>query len=52
VDGDALGGGGNEDHGLLAVLVLVCGVGLGHDDVDLAARVAGAGRPPFLSWVS
>jgi uncharacterized Zn-binding protein involved in type VI secretion len=52
VDGDALGGGGDEDHGLLAVLVLVCGVGLGHDDVYLAARVAGAGRPPFLSRVS
>lgn len=49
VDGDALGGGGDEDHRLLAVLVLVVGVGLGHDDVYLAARVAGAGRPPFLS---
>ena len=52
VDGDTLGGGGDEDHGLLAVLVLVCGVGLGHDNVYGAARIAGTRRPPFLSRVS
>lgn len=49
VDCDALGVGGDKDHGLLAVLVLVCGVGLGHDDVYGAARVASTRRPPFLS---
>jgi hypothetical protein len=52
VDLNAGGGCGNEDDGLLAVLCWVCGIGLGHDDVDLAAWVASSGRPPFLTRVS
>ena len=42
-DGDAGGGGGDEDDGLLFVFVGVGGRGFAHDDVDLAAAVAGAG---------
>ena len=45
---DAGSGGWNEDDGLLEVWVLILGVGLAHDDVDLAAWVAGAAGPPFL----
>ena len=44
----ALGAGGNEDLGMLAVL-LGGGIGADHDDVDLAARVAGAGGEPLLA---
>ena len=47
-DGDAGRVGGDEDDGLLFVFVGVCWVGFGHDDVDFAAHVAGAGGPPFL----
>jgi len=43
VDGYAGSGVGNEDDGLLLVLVGVVGVGLSEDDEDLAARVANAG---------
>ena len=47
VDGDAGGLGGDEDDGLLLVDRGVFGVALAHDDVDLAARVTGTGRPPL-----
>ena len=52
VDGHAGGVAGDEDDGLLLVFVRVVGVGLAEDDEDLAARVANAGGPPFLSIVS
>jgi hypothetical protein len=41
--GDTREAGGYEDHGLLAVGVLVVGVGLAHDKINLAAGVTGAG---------
>lgn len=47
VDGDTGGIGRNEHDRLLLVRVLVCGIGLSHGDVDLAARVGSAGRPPL-----
>jgi hypothetical protein len=43
---------GDEDDGLLLVLVAVVGIGLAEDDEDLAARVANAGGPPFLYGAS
>ena len=45
---DAFGIGGNEDHRLLGVLRGVR-VGLAHDDVEGAARVARPRRPPFAA---
>jgi len=48
VDGDARGVVRHENHGLLPILVRVVGIGLSEDDVDLAAGVANARRPPFL----
>ena len=51
VDGDARGGVGDEDDGLLLVFVGVVGGGLAEDDVDFAAGVADAGGPPFLRRV-
>jgi hypothetical protein len=39
---------GDENDGLLLVLVAVVGVGLAEDDEDLAARVTNTGGPPFL----
>lgn len=38
--------GGDEDDGLLSVLVAIVRVGLAHDDVKLASWVAGAADPP------
>lgn len=52
VDCDTVGVGGDQDHGLLAVRVLVSAVKLAHDDVDGAAGVTGTGGPPFLDAVS
>ena len=46
---DPRGGGGHEEHGLLGVGVGVRGGGFAHYEVDLAAWVASAGRPPFLA---
>lgn len=48
VDGYPRRGSWDEDDGLLFVGVCVLRVGFTHDYVDLAARVAGAGGPPFL----
>jgi hypothetical protein len=48
VHGHAWGVGWDEDDGLLLVLVLVGWVGLGHDNVELAAWVTGTRGPPFL----
>jgi hypothetical protein len=48
VDSDARNVVGDEDDGLLLVLVAVVGVRLTEDDEDLAARVTNAGGPPFL----
>jgi hypothetical protein len=48
VDGDTRDVVGDEDDGLLLVLVGVLGVGLTKDDEDLAARVTNARGPPFL----
>lgn len=42
MDGYTGGVVGDEDNGLLLVLVGVVGVGLSEDDEDLAARVADA----------
>jgi hypothetical protein len=42
VDGDAWGGGWDEDDGLLEMLVGVAGVALAHDNVDLAAWITSA----------
>jgi hypothetical protein len=39
---------GDEDDGLLLVLVTIVWVGLAEDDEDLAARVTNARGPPFL----
>ena len=39
---------GHENHGLLAVQPRF-GVGLAHEYQDLAARIAGAGSPPFAA---
>jgi hypothetical protein len=39
---------GDEDDGLLLVLVAVVGIGLAEDDEDLAARVTNTRGPPFL----
>lgn len=50
VDGDTGGVVGDQNDGLLLVDILVAGVGLAHNDVDLAARVASTGGPPFLSY--
>ena len=49
VDGDARRIARDQDHGLLAVLVHVRRVGLAHDDEHGAARVTGAGGPPFTA---
>lgn len=48
VDCYSRGGSGDEDDGLLFVCVCVLRIGFTHHYVDLAARVAGAGGPPFL----
>lgn len=48
VDGDAGRVGRHEDDGLLLVGVLVGGIRLAHDDVDVAPGVACAAGPPFL----
>ena len=47
-DLDALGAGGHQDLRVTLVLLRL-GVGADHDDVDLAARVAGAGGEPLLA---
>ena len=39
----------NNDDRLLAVLALVVGVALTHDQVDLAAGVTGTGDPPLVT---
>ena len=49
INGDACSSGGHENDGLLAVFVGVVGRRLAHDDVDLAATVTCAGRPPFVA---
>lgn len=49
VNGDAGGVMGHEHNRLLAVRILVVGVRLAHDNVDVAARVASAARPPLLA---
>ena len=46
-DLDALRLGGHQNHRLLAVPRRVVGICLAHHDVDLAARIAGAARPPL-----
>src|ERR1700677_1411870 len=48
-DRDALRVGRHEYHGLLPIPVGAVRIGLAHDDEQLAARVAGAGRPPLAS---
>jgi hypothetical protein len=45
---NALGVGRHDDHGLLFVAACV-GIGLAHDDIDRATRVARAGRPPLAA---
>lgn len=49
VDGDALGGPGDQDDRLLLVHVLVVRIALPHDDIDSTARITRATRPPFLA---
>ena len=39
----------HEHHGLLSVDIRIVGGGFAHYNVDLAAGITGAGRPPFLS---
>ena len=52
VDGDTRGVGGNNHDRLLPVSVLVVGIALAQNDVDLASWVAGTARPPFLERIS
>ena len=46
-DLDARRARGHQDHRLLAVARRVVGIGLAHEDVDLASRIAGARGPPL-----
>lgn len=46
---DTRGVGRNQDHGLLLVRAWVFGIGLAHDEVDLAAWVTSTRRPPFCA---
>jgi hypothetical protein len=48
VHGDAGGVGGHEDHRLLLMARRI-GIRLAHHDVDLAARIARARRPPLVA---
>jgi len=48
-DADARQPGGHQDHRLLLVARGIVGIGLAHQDVELAARVAGAARPPLAA---
>jgi hypothetical protein len=48
VHSHAAGASRNQYDGLLLVGVAVVGVGLAHDQVDLAAGVTSARGPPFL----
>jgi hypothetical protein len=52
VDGDAGKAGRYQDDGLLPVGVRVARVRLAHGEVELAAGIPSAGRPPFLIVVS
>ena len=52
VDGDAGSVGWNQNDRLLRVCVLVSRITFCHDNIDLASRVTGATRPPFLDHVS
>lgn len=47
LDGDSRKAGRDQDDGLLLVRVGVVGIGLAHDDVELAPRVASAAGPPL-----
>ena len=47
-DLDALGAGGHQDL-RVALVLLGLRIGADHDDVDLAARIAGAGGEPLLA---
>lgn len=47
IDGDSRKAGRDQDDGLLLVRVGVVGIGLAHDDVELASRVASAAGPPL-----
>lgn len=38
----------DQNNRLLLILVWVCGIGLAHDDEDLAALVSCTADPPFL----
>jgi len=48
-DLDAWRVGGHQDHRMALMLGLVVAAGLDHYDIDLAARVARARRPPFFA---